>query len=208
MATFNEDVTISGNLTVSGSPTFGGGMQRTQSRLETDLEYEVPFTSFRVHDAYQTLLGTGSSDDLGFTTPAFNSGTPYLSTGDLNVAGSITRYARAYFQIPYQFVGGQDFYLRIVAGMITSVASVAATVDAELRVSNGQTGLSGSDLVTTSAQSMNSLSFATLNFLCTGSGRERGEVLDLRIVVAANSATASAHFGAITRVAFLWPSKS
>lgn len=200
------DMSVIGRVTATSG--FSGPNVRTDRVTETDLEFELPIQAFRVWDAYQTLLGTGAADDMGIITGTFGSGTPYLSSGELNASGALTRYARLMFQIPYHFVGAQDFRLRLVAGMVTSVASVSATIDAEIRVSNGIGGINGSDIVTTSATSVNTVGATTNDFLCTGSGLERGQMLDLRITSATNSATASSHFLGIFRVAMVWPSKT
>ena len=201
-------VTINGTLTVTGGVTLQVGLNRTNNVLETDMDFAIPLTQWRVWDALGVNLATAGTDDLGLTSNTFGTSTPYLTSGDLNAAGSITRYARALYQMPHNYQGGQNFTFQISAGMLTAVASVAATVDAEIYVTNGTTGITAAgDVCATSATSINSTTFAVVSFTVTGATIERGDILDIRITIAANSATASTHFAAITDTNFRLPIK-
>lgn len=197
--------TINGDLSVTGSISCVGlsGATRASLTQETSQVYPVELMNFRIWDAFQTLITTAGTDDLGITAAAFGTGTPYIHSGDLNAAGSITRYARSMFTLPPEYVAGGAVTIRFSAGMLTAVASVAATVDVEAYKSDRDTTIGGSDLVTTSATSINSTTHANYSFTVTPSGLAPGDVLDLRIALICNSATASSHFATISNVEVL-----
>lgn len=193
----DDEVEVRGGLRVAG--LYEGTIRRTNMQLEL-AAFELPLTGFRVHDAFHTLLpAVGASDDLGLATGTYGVGLPYLSSRDLNAAGATTHYARILFELPVEYLPGGTIEIRLVGGMLTSVASVSATLDAEAFFSADDTLVSGSDLVTTSAQSINSLTFAEVSFVVTPTSRQPSDLLDLRIAFIGNSATASSHFAAISR---------
>ena len=199
---FDGDVEITGALRVSG--TYTGPVNRSNLITENTAAYELPLQDFRVHDAMQTNLpAVGATDDLGLASGTYGTGLPYLKTQDLNAAGAVTEYARTMFTLPPEYLSGGTITLRMAAGMLTSVASVSGTVDAQAFLSARTTVVSGSDLVTTAATSANSLTFAEISFTLTPTGRVAGDVLDIRIAWIGNSATASSHFGAIAHVEML-----
>lgn len=199
---FDGDVEITGALRVSG--TYTGPINRTNIITGDIATYELPFTDFRVWDAFHTNLPTvGAADDLGLATGTFATALPYLKTQDLNAAGAVTEYARTMFTLPREYSSAGTITIRLRAGMLTAVASVSGTVDVEAYLSARDTLKSGSDLVSTSATSANSLTFADVSFSLTATGRAAGDVLDIRIAWIGNSATASSHFGAIAHAEIL-----
>lgn len=200
MATIGESLDVRGTITAQ---SFSGPFNRNQIIAGDVAIYEVPLTRLRVHDAMHTNLPTvGSSDDLGLATGTLGTAQPYLKTQDLNAAGAITEYARCLVTLPDKYYAGGYLGLRIRAGMLTSVASVSGTVDAQVYAAVGDT-LVGADICTTAATTANSLTFANCDFTVTTTSRMPGDVLDIRIAWIGNSATTSSHFGAITNVALL-----
>lgn len=197
---FTGDVSISGALSVGGALTIGGGVtgQSRSGLTQDDLQsYPLPLEDFRQHDAYQTVLGSAGSDDLGITTGTFGTGLPYIGSGDSKTV-STTRRARILFTLPPEYVSGETIQLRFAAGMITTVADTSATIDAEVYLSARTTLKSGSDLCTTSAQSINSLTFAEKTFTINPVGRAAGDVFDIRVTIAiVDAATGTAVIGAI-----------
>jgi hypothetical protein len=159
----------------------------------------------------QTLLTTAAADDLGLTTGTFGTAFPYVTSGDLNAAGAITRRARVIIPVPDNYISGSNFYFTIEAGMFTAVASVSATVDVELYSYNGSTlvNAGAGDRITTAAQSINSLTFGIFRFLVNGVtvALEPGELLDARVTLAANSATGSTHFAVLSDIYLELPIK-
>lgn len=194
-ARYNGDVQVLGRLSVTG-----GVVGVTRSSFTSDVVLvPIPLTSFRVWDAYQTLLGTPASDDLGIATGTFATGLPYISTGDVKAAGSVTRYARCLLTLPPEYVTGSTLSLIFEAGMITTVADGTATIDAQAYLLGSNTLITGSDLVSTAAQSINSLTFADFTFVVTPTNLQPGSVLDVRIAIAtADASTVTAVIGALS----------
>lgn len=183
--TIPNDVDIRGNLRVRGSlPSYPRA-----SLVQDDFQkIALPLEAMRIWDAYGTLVGTAAADDLGITAGAFGTGCPYLTAGDLKAAGSTTRRARTTVRLPFEYVDGESVRIVLAAGMLTTVADTACTVDVEAYLVNGNTLISGSDLVSTAATSMNSLSFSELAFNLTTTTLDAGHLLDVRISITCNDA--------------------
>jgi hypothetical protein len=131
-------------------------------------------------------------------TGTFGTAPPYIGTGDVKNT-TITRYARVAFCLPPEYVAGQSVRLTLHAGMITTVSSGVATVDVEAykMAQDGTTGM-GSDLCSTAATSIKSLTFGDKDFDITATSLAAGDWLDIRVTVnIVDSATATAVIGAI-----------
>lgn len=191
------DAIIQGSLILTGS--LNSNIARSNLAIEAAAVYPLPWTAWRVWDALATLLpGTPASDDLGLIGGTWGTNTPSIQTGDLKNAGATTRYARTQFQLPPEYVTGQAVTLRLHSGMLTTVASSAATIDLEAYKSNRESLVSGSDLCSTAAQSINSLTMADKDFTINPSGLVAGDTLDLRIAIAVNdSGTGTAVIGCL-----------
>lgn len=182
---FSGDVSISGELRVNG--------KLTPAKSKADIlvlvalqPFPIPLTDFRVWDALQTPLpGAGAADDLGLVGGTFGTATPSLRTQDLKAAGASSNRARCLVQIPWDYVAGQAVRLRFKAGMITTVAGTSATLDCEaFKQQNDPDDAIGSDLVTTAAQTINSLIFADVDFTVNPVSLSPGDILDVRITTA------------------------
>ena len=161
-----------------------------RSKLEqnTNVEFAIPMTDFRVHDAFQTVLpGTAAADDLALVGGTFGTNAPSIQAGDLKAAGATTRYGRVMFQLPAEYDDAGTIQVRIAAGMLTTVADNTCTVDVECYMSDEDNTVSA-DLCSTAAQDMNSLTFADLDFTITETSRATGDLFDMRIAIACNDA--------------------
>jgi hypothetical protein len=88
--------------------------------------------------------------------------------------------------------------------MLTTVADTSATIDVEAYESAKTTLKTGSDLVTTAAQSINSLTFADKAFDLTVTDLSPGDQLDIRFTVAVvDAATGTAVTAALASVELL-----
>ncbi len=204
-------VSIPGDLIVAGTIRVGAGISPAISKANilalAELQaFPIPLTDFRVWDAMQTLLpGTPSADDLGLVGGTFGSATPSLRTEDLKTAGATNKRARVLVQLPWDYVAGESVTLRFKAGMITTVAGTSATLDCEaFKLQADPDDAIGSDLVSTAATTINSLTFADIDFVVTPSGLSPGDILDVRITLAVNDgASGTAVIGGITSVRIL-----
>lgn len=197
---------IIGDLTVTGSITASsltGGVDRSNITKTLLNMYPLPVMDFRVWDAFQTLIATAGTDDLGVSAGVWGTGTPYVQSSD-GKATTITQYARTMFTLPPEYVSGDSMTLRVYAGMLTTVSDTTATVDAEVFAVGASTLISGTDLVTTSATTINSLTFANVDFTMTPTGRAAGDVLDIRLRIAiTDGATVTVVRGAISKAQLL-----
>ena len=120
----------------------------------------------------------------------------------MKALGATTR--RIYFSVPIpaNYEDGETIQIRVRAKMETTLADVSCTVDLEAYV--GSSGAVGSDLVTTSAQSMNSLTAANYDFTLSGSGVNPGDLIECRLSIACNdAASATAVTPAVYKVSLL-----
>ena len=132
-----------------------------RSKLAAEqLKDNIPLELLRVHDAFQTdLPTTAASDDLGLIIGTFGTDAIVVQTSDAKNT-SVTQRARFLYRLPHNYAAGQSLSVVAWAGMKTTVANGTATVDFEVYKKNDSTGLVGSDLVTTSATTINSLTAA------------------------------------------------
>jgi len=195
------NLVIEGDLTVNGALP---SIPRTSLTQDDFASFQVPLERFRVWDAYATTLpGTSATDDLGLITGTFGTAPPYIGTGDVKNT-TITRYARVAYCLPAEYVAGQSVRLTLHAGMITTVSSGVATVDVEAykMAQDGTTGM-GSDLCSTAATSIKSLTFGDKDFDITSTSLAAGDWLDVRVTInIVDSATATAVIGAILAAEF------
>lgn len=197
---FPGDVIVAGNIRLNG--TLSPPVTRANILALAELQaFPIPLTSFRVHDAMQTLLpGTPLTDDLGLVGGTFGVATPSLRTEDLKAAGATNNRARVLVQLPWQYEAAQSVSLRFSAGMITTVSDTTATLDCEaFKYQADPDDAIGSDLVSTAATTINSTTFANIDFVLTATALSPGDILDVRITTAVNDgATGTAVIAGIT----------
>lgn len=170
----------------------------TQLAQRTSRRVQIPLYAWRVWDALgSNLPSVSATDDLGYIAGTFGTDGPYIGTSDLKAAGATTRYARCQVALPFEYDDGATVTLRCFAGMLTTVADATATLDAEVYESDMDATISA-DLCTTAATTINSLTFANIDFVITPSALVAGDVLDIRLAMAINDAAGiTAVIGAI-----------
>jgi hypothetical protein len=195
-----SNLDVQGNLIVRGSkPAYS----RSELTQENEAPYGINPVLWRVHDAIGTALGTAGTDDLGITAGTYGTGSVYLTAGDVKALGATTRYARALFQLPPEYVAGETVLFAVNAGMLTTVADVSCTVDLQAYKLGLDSLITGSDLVSTAATTINSLTFAEKEFTLTATSLSPGDWLDLRLAIISNdAATGTAVTPAIAAAGF------
>lgn len=202
---FPGDLVVGGNVRIGGNITPKVPKANVLALAELQ-EFPIPLTDFRVWDAMQTNLpGTSASDDLALVGGTFGTATPSIRTYDVKAAGAVSLYARFLVQLPWEYVAGETVQLRFKAGMITTVAGTSATIDCEAyKLQGDPDDAIGSDLVSTSATTINSLTFANVDFNVTPTSLSPGDILDVRVKIAINDgASGTAVIGGITSAKLL-----
>ena len=187
------------NYTIAGN----ADIATTKLAQRVLAESIVPLTQARTWDAVATNLpAAASSDDLGLVSGTWGTNPARITAGDVKALGATTRRLYVAIPIPANYEDGQTIQLQIRAKMETTVADVSCTIDAEAYV--GADGAVGSDLVTTTAQSMNSLTAAAYTFTVNATGVDPGDLLEVRLSISSNdAATATAVTPAIYSIALL-----
>jgi hypothetical protein len=187
------------NYTIAGN----ADIATTKLAQRVLAESIIPLTQARTWDSVAVNLpAAATSDDLGLVSGTFGTNPARITAGDVKALGPTTRRLYLAIPIPANYEDGQTIQLQIRAKMETTVADVSCTIDAEAYV--GADGTVGSDLVTTAAQSMNSLSAAAYTFTINATGVDPGDLLEVRLSIASNdAATATAVTPAIYSIALL-----
>ncbi len=155
---------------------------RAELIQESNAEYVIPPSSWRTWDALQTNLpGTAAADDLELTTGTLGTNFPSLQAGDIGGTAS-TRYAATTVFLPPEYDDGESAALRCSGGMLTTVCDASCTVDFQCYINDGD-ATSSADIVTTSAQTINSLTFANKDFTLTSTNLAAGSELFIRIAI-------------------------
>lgn len=182
---------LEGDFYATGNISCGGGIlgvTRASLAQEALAAYVIRPGDWRTHDALHALLpGTPATDDLGIASGTFGTDFPYVWAGDQkNNGASNNRRAAVLLRLPPEYVAGQPVRLRFKAGMKTTVASVAATLDVEV-YKNGQDLLvDGADLYSGAALTINSTTLADKDFELNASGLQPGDELLARVTIAVN----------------------
>ncbi len=187
-ALFPDGINCLGNARISG--VIEPRKTRSQILAMSDLEcFTIPMTWWRVWDAMQTNLpGTPANDDLGLVGGTFGTNHASLQTSDVGGA-TATQYARAMIPLPSNYVAGQTVTLRFHAGMHTTIADDVATLDVSAYHCDEDRTLEAlGDICGTNLQSINSLTYADIDFSITPTNLSPGDLLDVRIKVVATDA--------------------
>lgn len=182
MIQFNGD-----NLNVPGTLTVGGNIlpakNRTSLLQEDNAVYSQRLEAAVVDATGQPLPTAGSGSILGLYLSAIGTGNLYWSSGDVKNA-TTSRQCRISVDIPVEYVGGQTVALRFAAGMLTTAASGSCTLDIEVWKVGRNTLVTGSDLYSGAAVSINSTTFADKTLQLDSSGILPGDRLDIRVTLA------------------------
>ena len=198
---FGDGIFVPGDITYSGSLV--PGIARADVQQQDLQPYSIPVVSMRIHDNLSGLLpASATGDDLGIDGATFGTNSPSLLSSD-SKAATTTQYARFQFPLPVEYTSGQSVRVEVVAQMVTTVADTSATVDVQAYESDNEGGI-GSHLCSTAAQSCNSLTAATLQFVLDGTALVAGEMLDVRLAVSiVDAATGTAVKARIGRTKIL-----
>lgn len=138
----------------------------------------------RVWDSTAALPVAGAADDLGLYLAAGGIGVGglYIGTGDVK-AGGCVRKARFRSVLPPEYVAAGSIFIRAKAGMITTVADGSATIDFSAYEETGDALVAATDLVTTAATTINSLTWAAKDFVIDADGLAAGDAIDFLMTI-------------------------
>lgn len=184
---------LTGPIIIDGSLTVSGGISPRRARSEISQEnlsrYPRRLSDLYCWDAPSDRLPDLSADDnLGLEPGTFGTNQVSVQTYDMASQGAKTLYFGDEFSLPPEYVAGESVQIQLSAGMLTTLADVSCTVDVECR-KVGRDNTVGSDLCTTAAQSINSLSFSNKTFEITGTLLSPGDRLEVRVAIAINDAS-------------------
>ena len=160
--------------------------QLTQTQLAT---YTIPMHQIKTWDNRAVNLpAAAANDDMGLITGTFGTNVPVLQSEDFQGIALACKYCAFQFALPPEYDAGQTVTLRLRCAMITTVADDAATIDVECFESDRDGVAAGTptDICTTGAQSMNSLTPADIDFTITPTALAPGDLLDIRLTFAGN----------------------
>jgi len=106
--------------------------------------------------------------------------------------------------LPAEYVAGQSVSLRFHAGMLTTKADQACTLDIAVYKSDEDSTSTGDLASAATGDNMNSVTFADIDFTITPTTLSPGDLLDVQITVSADdNATATVVQGCIGSVQLL-----
>lgn len=145
------------------------------------------------------LAPSPSADDLMLVGGTFGTNSHSIRSIDVKALGAVTLRTRVMIHMPHNYESAATTKIRFHAGMVTTVADTTATIDCEAYKTDEDAGV-GSDLVSTSATTINSLTSADVDFTLDASTLTPGDTLDVRVTIAVNDGATGtaviAQFGA------------
>ena len=198
----NETYTVRGTMDLSsGTTNFkSGSISRSTLTQEVLAEVGVSLFNCRVWNNYAAPLPTTAAlDDLGLVgTWATDAKT--LQTINQGSNGAATSaYAVFDIVVGNEFDTGETMQVRFRAGMVTAVADATATIDLVAYVNDGD-GAIGSDLCTTAAQTINSLTKADKDFTINTASLAHGDVIECRVDIEIEDAATGTVIGEISQI--------
>ena len=177
-------------------------MDLQRSKLKQDSKkYNIPLEDLRIFDSASNavLPNTAASDDLGLLLGTQGTDGFSVQTSDAK-ATTVTQKARFRFWLPPEYDAGETVQVCAYAGMKTTVSDTTATIDFSVYKKNEADNTHGSDLVTTGATTINSLTLAEKAFSLTTTGFVNGDELSGLITIAiTDGATGTAVLGFVTK---------
>lgn len=179
---------------------------RTQMKQYANVSRVITPFEWMVWDS-GAKLGAAANDDLGIVMGTFGTNCVTVQAGDVKATSS-TRYALTHVWLPDYYDAGQSVTVRFHAGMQTTVADTSCTIDAVVYKVDDDGTPAGSDLCTTSATTMNSLTQANKDFTITPTDLVAGDILEIRVAIAyVDSATGTAVTPTIYKAALLFDAR-
>lgn len=178
-----------GSVPASGNSAFGGEDVLIGNQLAIAAgTVDIPLTDAHTWDALATNIpAAAANDDLALVTGTTGTDAPSLQAGDIKTTDS-ERYAGFLVRLPMWYNPGSTVKIRLSAGMKTTIADTSCVLDLNVYTvdyANNDLTVSG-DLCETAAQSMNSTTFANLDFTidddAAGYVLAPGSILQVKVI--------------------------
>lgn len=165
--------------------------QRSSCKVETNQEIGLPLLMWRDDDG-QPMAAGASAGKFGQSVGGWGTGGIVL-VGEL--ANANTKTDQAFFELvlPQNYEAGTDLTV-VVQARVGAVLNTAATLDFEAYLSNENGGV-GSDICATTAQSINSATWAEYSFTITGTTLSPGRTIELYMQGVANDSGGTTNNG-------------
>ena len=172
---------------IPGPTVSTGGWYRTQQQQYDEQKVDLPLHSWMTDGAAPVPLGTAATTKLGLVGGTFGTnGHAIHSIDEKNNAGAHSCYAVNTYMLPMNYKAAGTLQLEVRAGMNTTVASASAVLDIEVYLLDADGDPTGSDLCTTDAVTINSLTTATKTFTINPVGLSAGDKLMIRMTTTVN----------------------
>jgi len=165
----------------------------------------IPVHEWRKTDGVTVNPVTAATTNFGVVYGTDGTDFPHLETIDSKAATTAV-VSRVVVKLPANYVAGSAVTIRARCGMKTTVASntAATTIDFNAYSNLGIANTGSADLVTTSAQSINSLTAADYDFVVTPTNLVAGQDLHLKMTLTVtDAATGTAVIGTVNHVEIL-----
>lgn len=179
----NHTITYPDGFIINNMVNSSAGIETSKLETRTTQIFPIPLTAGKVWDAVASNLpGTAANDDLAIVTGTWGTDAPTVQAGDVGASAS-TRYGVWEVPVPQNYRDGGTFIIRLRGGMLTTVADTSCTVDLEVYKADND-GAVGSDLCQTSSATINSTTFANVDFTIDASAIDPGDRLFARVAIA------------------------
>jgi len=165
----------------------------------------IPAHEWRKTDGVTVNAATAASTNFGVVYGTDGTDFPHLETIDSKNATTAV-VSRVIVKLPANYVAGSAITIRARCGMKTTVASNSGstTIDFSAYSNSGVANAGSADLVTTNAQSINSLTAANYDFTVTPTGLVAGQDLHIKMTLTVtDSATGTAVIGTVNHCEIL-----
>jgi len=177
--------------------------QVKQTATSTSLvPISIPVHDWRKTDGVTVNAATAATTNFGMILGTPGTDFPHLETIDGKNATTAV-VSRIVVRTPQNYVAGSAITIRARCGMKTTVASnsAATTIDFSAYSNSGVANGSSADLITTAAQSINSLTAANYDFVLDPTGLVAGQDIQLQMTLTVTDvATGTAVIGTVNHV--------
>ena len=152
---------------------------RTNAETETAQSIGLPLTGWKNADGSTMPATTPAAGQFAHISGGWGVGGHKLQS-EAASGNTKTPTTKQTFVMPQNYVAGTSFELKITH-RTSAVANTTASIDASVFKSDGNGGVTGSDLVTTGAITYNNTAWTTSTYAVTTTGLSPGDEIDVYV---------------------------